>query len=354
MDRLGETDLKDLLLVAGELGAVDDVGAFRAAVLGQLRRLVPCDSASYNEVSPHSPQAVVAAVDPHETIFDGATELFATFIHQNPLVGAAVRSGTDEVRKFSDFITARQLHRLDLYDHVYSRLEVEHQIALTLVSRSHQLIGLALNRRSQDFSERDRSVLEAVQPFVVHAYDNALLRTVARQSVAALEAGHGGSAQAILVLDTHGYVEVASDLAATWCRGLAPFGATGRLPEPLRSWSDTQRARARGGRSLTQTLEVPVPGAVLIARYVAGTDRQADAILLSRRVIRDPDAGRRLGLTARESEVLHLVGQGLSNLQVARDLHLSDRTVAKHLERAYTKLGVTSRTAALARLRQVD
>jgi DNA-binding CsgD family transcriptional regulator len=352
VDRLGETDLRDLLAVASALGAVKDVGQFRAEVLSQLRRLVPCDSASYNEISPHAPQAVVAAIEPQRSWWDGAEEAFSAFIHQNPLVGAAVHSGTTEVRKFSDLITPRELHRLDLYDLVYSHIDVEYQIALTLVSRSQQLIGLALNRRDRDFSERDRSVLEAARPIIINAYDNATLRTVARGSVAALEVGQGGVSHAILVLDGLGGVEVASDLAAAWCRGLDPRGIRTRLPEPLRSWSDEQRRRARAGRPLARTPELGLPGAVLTARYIAGTGAEPDMILLSRRARADPAAARRLGLTAREGEVLLLVGQGLSNLQVACELGLSDRTVAKHLERAYAKLEVSSRTAAVARLRE--
>src|SRR5271156_6259253 len=105
MDRLGEADLRELLWVAGGLGALEDVAEFRAAVLALLRRLVPCDSASYNEVSPGSPQAVVAAVDPDDALFDGALEMFASFVHQNPLVTAAATTRTAQVRKFSDFIS---------------------------------------------------------------------------------------------------------------------------------------------------------------------------------------------------------------------------------------------------------
>ena len=55
-------------------------------------------------------------------------------------------------------------------------------------------------------------------------------------------------------------------------------------------------------------------------------------------------------LTARELEVLALVADGLTNAEIARRLWVSQSTVAKHLEQAYPKLGVHSRTAAVARL----
>jgi DNA-binding CsgD family transcriptional regulator len=52
------------------------------------------------------------------------------------------------------------------------------------------------------------------------------------------------------------------------------------------------------------------------------------------------------GLTKREAEVLRRVATGRSNADVARDLSLSARTVQKHLENAYRKLGVRSRSEA--------
>jgi DNA-binding NarL/FixJ family response regulator len=52
------------------------------------------------------------------------------------------------------------------------------------------------------------------------------------------------------------------------------------------------------------------------------------------------------GLTERELEVLRLVAEGQSNPDIARALVLSHRTVARHLSNIFTKLDVTSRTAA--------
>jgi DNA-binding CsgD family transcriptional regulator len=54
------------------------------------------------------------------------------------------------------------------------------------------------------------------------------------------------------------------------------------------------------------------------------------------------------GLTAREVEVLSLVASGRSNLQIAEALVLSEKTVARHLSNIFTKIEVTSRTAAAA------
>ncbi len=54
------------------------------------------------------------------------------------------------------------------------------------------------------------------------------------------------------------------------------------------------------------------------------------------------------GLSAREAEVLRLVAQGLTDVEVAERLYRSPRTVSTHLRSIYGKLGVNSRAAATA------
>lgn len=58
--------------------------------------------------------------------------------------------------------------------------------------------------------------------------------------------------------------------------------------------------------------------------------------------------GVRVALTAREVEVLALITQGLSNLEIAEHLYLSINSVKTYIRSAYTKIGVSSRTRAVA------
>jgi len=59
-----------------------------------------------------------------------------------------------------------------------------------------------------------------------------------------------------------------------------------------------------------------------------------------------PSPGYPAGLTAREVEVLRLLADGLTDLRIAEKLILSPRTVHAHISSIYTKLGITSRSAA--------
>ena len=52
------------------------------------------------------------------------------------------------------------------------------------------------------------------------------------------------------------------------------------------------------------------------------------------------------GLTARENQVLALLARGMPNKLIARQLGISAKTVSNHVERVYSKLGVSNRAGA--------
>ena len=59
-------------------------------------------------------------------------------------------------------------------------------------------------------------------------------------------------------------------------------------------------------------------------------------------------------LTEREIEVLLLIGAGMKNQEIADHLFISLSTVKRHIANAYGKLGVSYRTGAVARARELD
>jgi len=94
------------------------------------------------------------------------------------------------------------------------------------------------------------------------------------------------------------------------------------------------------------------PDELLTAVRAAAEGESALAPAVANRLMARMRAPR-VSLSAREIEVLRLVADGASNADVAARLHITDATVKTHLVHVFSKLGVTSRTAAVARGRAV-
>jgi DNA-binding NarL/FixJ family response regulator len=85
---------------------------------------------------------------------------------------------------------------------------------------------------------------------------------------------------------------------------------------------------------LANAIRAAARGETVLAPSVAGR--------LRRRLRQPPPA-----LSARELEVLRFVAVGMTNLDIGRELHISEATVKTHLQRAFGKLDVSDRTAAV-------
>jgi len=92
------------------------------------------------------------------------------------------------------------------------------------------------------------------------------------------------------------------------------------------------------------------PDELLAAVRAAAAGESALAPAVAARLLARLRAPR-VSLSAREIEVLDLVAGGASNVDVAARLHITDATVKSHLVHVFGKLGVSSRTAAVAEAR---
>ena len=83
-------------------------------------------------------------------------------------------------------------------------------------------------------------------------------------------------------------------------------------------------------------------------------DASPGVALSARPMISPPPRVAALTLSDREHEVLSLVATGMTDAQVARQLHLSPATISRHLHRIHTRLGVPNRVAAVQRRNQLS
>lgn len=120
------------------------------------------------------------------------------------------------------------------------------------------------------------------------------------------------------------------------------------LPEPIARWLI---ARSEGRTDQPSAmLPAGADGRSLNVSFVGRMDR--DELLL--RVTEENASGdanalkERLGVTSREAEVLFWIARGKSNRDIGEILGMSPRTVNKHLEQIYVKLGVENRASAAA------
>ncbi|OBS08772.1 response regulator transcription factor [Acidihalobacter prosperus] len=139
--------------------------------------------------------------------------------------------------------------------------------------------------------------------------------------------------RAIVAFDAQHAIVWATPLAQRWLQTLVDDD---RLPLPLRHWllgSDAMETPYalwhEGERLLFSLIE---PGLLSIQRHASLPEPEVLA--------------RWFPLTSREAEVLYWVALGKTNREIGEILDISPRTVNKHLEHVFEKLGVETRTAA--------
>jgi DNA-binding CsgD family transcriptional regulator len=120
------------------------------------------------------------------------------------------------------------------------------------------------------------------------------------------------------------------------------------LPDPIPQWLDQARKGKAGSKAAIMTA---LPGNEALRLQYMGKLGSNEFLL---RLAKDSgtetpaEFSSELGLTTREGEVLSWLSKGKTNRDIAQILGLSPRTVDKHLEQIYSKLGVENRTAAAA------
>lgn len=145
----------------------------------------------------------------------------------------------------------------------------------------------------------------------------------------------------VVVLDGHGRVAWRSPQALRWLE--AAFAAEPSPADAAAAW--LVRAQATGDQTVALA-----GGRQLLARHL-GASGLAESMLLLSHAAPEATAPRQLlqvALTPRETEVLSWLSKGKTNRDIADILGMSPRTVNKHLEHIFEKLGVETRTAAAA------
>lgn len=336
-----------ILTVIDAVAAVEDPGSFGPVALEALAEVVPFDMGSYNEVDTAAGHALFRAFPPDMPTNDADAEAFPVLIQQNPILRHQEATGDGSAHRISDFITTDELHELELYRRVYGPLGVEFQVAFALATKQPLVIAFALNRQGRDFNTQELAALNILRPHLIQAYRNVQLLAALRGIEGALaEVGKG-----VVVLGKGGM----EGRSAPWAQRTLTehFGPamTGALPEVVAAWVAQQRRPDfdDGQPRIHEPLVSVVGDRQLVIRFIPGTGERSDVLVVDERERgREISELRRLGLTPREAEILLLMTQGESTTASASRIGITTGTLNKHLQNIYRKLGVTSRTAAIA------
>ena len=303
MPALSRSDVAAALDFVREGGELRSSRAFRRHVVEGLPRLIPSSMTSYNDL------------------------------------------------KISDLLPRRTFRASELYRVVYGPMGVEFQMAVTLPSAPGTVVGIALNRDRRDFGERDRRLLGLLQPHLAQQRRDAAEREAADAIAGMLEVLLSDRRQAAVALGRGDAVAAASARAAQLMRAYLPRPPRpAALPEPVLVWLARTRAAPLAP---PEPLVVEGSDGTLVGRLLSAADPDGHDVLLFEERRRDDGralaALAALGLSARQAEVLALAAQGSTNAEIAARMGISPRTVQKHLEHVFDRLGVRTRAGAAAR-----
>jgi DNA-binding CsgD family transcriptional regulator len=314
------------------VASVEDQGndqLFTPELLAELGSLIEADWITYNELDRVRRREILYVARPGDDEDDDAgLDLYWDVVAYEHPICAPPNTGNHGAEKLTDHVTLRQLRSSHVYDIWFSQYGVERELSVGLPSPLWHTKVLMFDRgKGPDFSERDRNVLDALRPHLAHLWRAARTRRMLDAALAQLDGADEHDSGGLILLGAAGEIEYASPPAQRLLREYFAPASAGLVPAELADWLEAGAARPftrrRGSR-----------------RLVIG--RESDSLVLEER---DED----VQLTPRERDVLSWVARGKTNAEIAQLLWLAPSTVRKHLENVYGKLGVSTRTAAVAR-----
>ena len=353
MERLRSKDARLLLDAAWELHAHRDLRTLPELLLHLVPRLVRSEITGYNELNPGAGR-FVALANPAELDMMKLGPRMLPYVGEHPLIRHAEETGDSTPLRISDFLPRQRFRETGLYREFYRDLGVEYQLALPIVLRLPLIVAMSASRRNSDFTARDQTMFRLLQPHVQEAYSRLELRHQLNTQVHDQSRVLSGLRTAYLVLDHRQRIVRAQDHAREWLQQYfgtsAPESALPlRLGQFVRAELDRTRASSDGPPAFHRSWIVESLDCELRIEVLTEPHEGETRVVLSERPRGESTAAlRNLGLSAREAEVLLWLCRGKSNPEIGRILGISRRTVHKHLERVFHRLGVENRTAAVA------
>jgi DNA-binding CsgD family transcriptional regulator len=333
----GDADEQALLGAAEFVASSESLQALRRRTVDILAALVPSDMVAWNEVDLGG-HRIDAVTVPELTLpqYQELDQAFIDHVGDHPVIAYHARTGDGRPHAISDFMDAESFHATGIYQHFYRVLGAEDQLSFILPD-PQLVVGIALNRSQPGFSERDRRMCNLLRPHVLQAYRNVDTLARVQRLLATIDRLAKDRDEELVLLGHRGNIEYLSPGAAELLQKFFGRADTTALASRFLDSSEDNRFRPLTYRRDARAL---------VVRPLWIADRYALLLSDQPAAATEPDL-RRLGLTARELQVLRLVSEGLPTKQIAATLQISPRTVDKHVGRSLDKLGVRSRISAV-------
>lgn len=348
MDRLSQRDLRALLGFLRGCYSIRNIDTYLTHTLAELRLLIPVALAGYCEMNPTRAKSK-NWFDPPGVATPATDLMWEAHMQEHPVLSHVQKTGDYRALKISDFCSQREFQRTALYNEIYRRMGIEDVLCLAATLDRHSVMGIALHREKRSFTGRERLLLNLIRPHIIQARENALRVTQIENERRQLHQTLENLDQGVVVLSGVGRVLFMTARARQWLGEF--FGeaalAHDKLPDTVRQWVRHQEeSLCEAKLACPRTALVrDREGKRLHVRLVSGAGQSL--LLLAKQVTAPAPSGfRDFGLSPREAEVLAWVTQGKTNSDIAAILNASPRTIQKHLEHVFQKLGVETRTAA--------
>jgi len=349
--RLSERELRVALRALQSL-ADESAGSasFVDAALDRLTAVVPSDltTLSICDLAQGSRRVVGRK---GESLSPADRAAFDRHFREHPLVRFHSSHPGGPTQRISDCMSVRVFRHSALHADYYRRIGINHVMALPLRIDDANVISVVFNRSHRDFADRERAVLDAVRQPLAAIYRNLVVCENAGVGLTCISQLAADGGWHMLRVTLAGQILDASPPALRLLDRFFPDHACVRaLPPRLLAWFARSRnwGLERPAIDHGQPFTLSHLGMGLTVHFVPDRERASAGYLLMRchRVDVGADHLAALPVTGREREVLALVAAGKTNREIAAVLAISARTVQKHLEHVFQKLGVETRTGA--------
>lgn len=351
MTRLSHSDWERLSGFLRQLYAQTDPELLPRTMLQGLHQLIPCEHAGYNEVNGQSGPVRFSLVPWVQSIVD-MTPVVAQHLEEHPQLNYFTTHADRFPRQTLDFMSAREFRRLPIYQEFFRHADTLNQLGMPLSELGDNTsIGFTLNRKRGLFSPRDCQILFLARPHLVQARKNAIAFAQAARGAAVLEPAASPDNSNAILLDNEGSPTQLTAQAAKLIERYFPEAnkSAGQLPDPVARWLRAVRSALRSDLVVTappQPLVVRGEHSRLTIRFQPRSTQAARLILSEEHSLTPLALAHSLDLTPRQGEVLHWLTEGKTNPEIALILGTSPRTIHKHIEHLFDKLGVSTRQAA--------